>query len=145
MKHQDYLPHCDLGPVLAVFMIALTAGGIALSELGKFPKTGFGTWKVPAAVLGIPLIIIGVTLLVSKIHRSKASGKPRTTGIYARLRETLDYGILFTCTGAILIYGSLTLLVFPPIMYLAIIAAGKAPRESSLKQIIRRNRRYDDR
>ena len=139
LKNQDHLPYCGPGLVLGVLMFALTAGGITLSELGRFPKIGFGVLKIPAAALGVLLIVGGAAitaaaLLVSKIHRSIESGKLLTAGVYAWVRNPIYSGIMFACTGAILIYGNLALIVFPLIMYLAITAAVKKTEEKWLAE-----------
>ena len=134
---KNILPHFGPGPVLGVFMVVLTAGGIALSELGKFPQISFGLLKIPAAVMGVLLIILGIillttALLVSKIHRSIDDGKLLTTGVYAWVRNPIYSGIIFICTGAIFIYGNASLIVFPPMMYLAVTAAVKNTEEKWL-------------
>ena len=128
-------------------MFALTAGGIALSELGQFPEIGFGALRLPAAALGVLLIVIGTAmiaaaLLVSKIHRSIESGKLLTTGVYAWVRNPIYSGIMFICTGTILIYGNLALIVFPLFMYFAVTATIRKTEEKWLAE--RFGKEYED-
>ncbi len=136
---KNVLPHYGPGPALGAFMFALTAGGIALTKLGKIPKISFGVLEVPAAVAGILLVISGITmytaaLLISKILRSIDDGKLLTTGVYGWTRNPIYSGILFICTGAILIFGNAALIIFPPMMYLAVTAAVKNTEEKWLRK-----------
>lgn len=145
MNNRDNLPCCGSGAVLGAFMLALTSGGIALSELGKFPKIGFGMLKIHAAALGVLLIVIGTAMTVAallKINRSGESEKLLTSGVYSWVRNPIYSGIMFACTGAIMIYGNLALIVFSPIMYLAITATVKNTEEKHIAECF--GKEYED-
>lgn len=111
-------------PVLVTFISTLTAGGILLSELGKFPKISLGTLQIPSAVVGFLLIIFGVIMTFFALFKLQHSDKKSPpTGIYAHVRNPVCLGVFLSCTGAILAYGNAALLVFTVVMGLAGFAA----------------------
>ncbi len=107
----------EIAPVLGIFIPALTAGGIVLSELGKFPKISFGALRIPAGILGGAMIFFGMIILALGIRSCKSHPKD-VEKVTKAIHHSPILGITIICAGAILIYGNAALTAFLPIIFL---------------------------
>ncbi len=100
------------GLVFATFSAALTAGGIVLSRLGKFPKIGFGALEQPAKALGATLLLLGVVIMLGTgISRVAHRAKNAENGELA-----VKMGVFLACIGALLLQGNAALMVLGVVM-----------------------------
>ena len=113
MKNTDHLPLFGVGPLYGAIVVALTvAGCVAGSRVsfGKAPQL-----KIPLLILGVLLIIYGISLwvravLVAKLDDGIKENRLVTGGVYAHVRNPIYSAILFACTGALCIAGNLLFL-----------------------------------
>ena len=90
----SHLPYAGIGPLYVAAIIVLTAMGVALSQLGLIPHTG---WPVPVVLrvaLGIVLIALGIVVwlaavLGAGIDEGIRENRLVTTGIYAWVRNPI--------------------------------------------------------
>ena len=113
MKNTGHLPLYGVGPVYCAIVAALSAAGCVCGNLipfGKVPQL-----KIPLLILGILLIVYGVSLwiravLVAKLDDNIKENRLVTGGVYAHVRNPIYSAILFAGTGALCIAGNLLFL-----------------------------------
>ena len=117
MKKADHLPLYGVGPLYGGIVVALTVAGCVAGSLvpfGRVPQA-----KIPLLILGVLLIIYGVSLwiravLVAKLDDGIKENRLVTGGVYAHVRNPIYSAIMFACTGALCIAGNL---LFPPLFF----------------------------
>ena len=119
---KNHLPRYGVGPVIAGVMLLLTAAGIALSQTGTLPVISFGIFRMPVAVTGVLLIVSGIILWVRSVYFAKIDSGIKnnhlvTNDVYAWVRNPIYSMFLLSCTGAVMIYGNVILLVLPPVFW----------------------------
>lgn len=118
MKKKDHLPMMGVGPVFGIGIIVLTILGIALSIRHIVPVFKAEAVMGILRVLGIIFILSGLYMWYAAVFRAKIDdgilgNHLVTTGIYAWVRNPIYSAFLIACTGVLLIYGNLYLLVLP--------------------------------
>ena len=113
MKNSDHLPLFGVGPLYGGIVVALTVAGSACGSLISFGKVP--QMKIPLLILGILLIVYGVSLwiravLVAKLDDGIKENRLVTGGVYAQVRNPIYSAIMFACTGALCIAGNLLFL-----------------------------------
>lgn len=116
MRKKEHLPLYGVGPVYVAVIIGLTALGIVLSCMDIVPCIQAGT--IIMRTLGIFLIACGAYLWYAAVIKAKiddgiVKNKLVITGVYGWVRNPIYAAFLFFCTGALLIYGNICLLVLP--------------------------------
>ena len=113
MKNSDHLPLFGVGPLYGAIVAALTAAGCVAGSLVPFgivPQL-----KIPLLILGVLLIIYGISLwiravIVAKLDDGIKENRLVTGGVYAHVRNPIYSAIMFACTGALCIAGNLLFL-----------------------------------
>ena len=113
MKEKDHLPLYGVGPVYGIITAALTAAGCVCGNLipfGKVPRLG-----TPLLIAGVLLILYGAFLwvgavIVARLDDGIRENRLVTGGVYAFVRNPVYSAVMFACTGALCISGSLLFL-----------------------------------
>lgn len=118
MKKKEHLPMCGVGPLYGAVIIGLTALGIVFSKINIIPDIRFSAVSVILRIFGIFLIVCGAYLWYAAVIKAKIDdgilkNKLVTTGVYRWCRNPIYSAFLFFCTGSLLIYGNICLLVLP--------------------------------
>lgn len=134
MKQQKQMPMYGVGPVYVAVIIALTAGGLALSASGATASGRLPGLRAPFALLGSLLIAAGAWLWYSAVFRARVDDHIRnntlaTTGVYAWVRNPIYSAFLMACTGALLWAGDLWLLGLPAVYWLFLTVLMKRTEE----------------
>lgn len=118
MSKKEHLPIYGVGPIYVAVIIVCTVVGIGLSALGVLPYVILESTKLLFLIVGILFVLLGIYFWVSAIFQSKLDSNIRsntliTTGVYAYVRNPIYSAFLLACTGVLLIYGNVLLLVLP--------------------------------
>ena len=122
MKTKEHLPLIGVGPIYVSIIIGCTVAGVALGKTEALKSGQFAVMKIPFMVLGIVLIIFGLSLWGSAVFQSKLGDNIKsntlvTTGVYAHVRNPIYSAFMLMCTGALLIANNLWLLILPCIYW----------------------------
>lgn len=122
MNEKNHLPMIGVGPVIVIPQILLTAAGIVLSQLGVLDFVNTDMFKIPFAIIGIIMILLGIYMWISANFKVKVDSyikenRLATTGVYGIVRNPIYSAILMACTGAILLSGDLILFLIPVICW----------------------------
>ncbi len=117
MKNSDHLPLYGVGPLYGAIVVALTVAGCVVGSIISFGKVP--TLRMPLLILGILLILYGVSLwvravIVAKLDDNIKENRLVTGGVYSHVRNPIYSAIMFACTGALCITGNL---IFPPLFF----------------------------
>ena len=117
MKNSYHLPLFGVGPLYGGIVAALTVAGCVAGSLISFGKVP--QMKIPLLILGILLVVYGVTLwiravIVAKLDDGIKENRLVTGGVYAHVRNPIYSAIMFACTGALCIAGNL---LFLPLLF----------------------------
>jgi protein-S-isoprenylcysteine O-methyltransferase Ste14 len=140
MEDKKHLPLYGVGPVYGVTIIIMTVIGIILSLKGLFNSGQYDFLKMPFLVIGIIFIAYGVVIWVSaamfaKIDANISDNRLVTTGIYAYVRNPLYSSFMIACTGAIICFNNLWLLILPIIYWGFMTALMRNTEEKWLKDL----------
>ena len=119
---KGHLPILGVGPLYVVTIILMTIISITLSATGIIPVITFANFQWIFILIGILCFIIGITLwlkavIIDRLDAHIIKNELVTTGVYAYVRNPLYSAFMFVCTGVLLIYGNLVLLVLPIIYW----------------------------
>ena len=119
---KDHLPILGVGPLYVVTIILMTIISITLSATGIIPVITFANFQWIFILIGILCFIIGITLwlkavIIDRLDAHIIKNELVTTGVYAYVRNPVYSTFMFVCTGVLLIYGNLVLLVLPIIYW----------------------------
>ena len=115
---KGHLPILGVGPLYVVTIILMTIISITLSATGIIPVITFANFQWIFILIGILCFIIGITLwlkavIIDRLDAHILKNELVTTGVYAYVRNPVYSAFMFVCTGVLLIYGNLVLLVLP--------------------------------
>lgn len=119
---KGHLPILGVGPLYVVTIILMTIISITLSATGIIPVITFANFQWIFILIGILCSIIGITLwlkavIIDRLDAHIIKNELVTTGVYAYVRNPVYSAFMFVCTGVLLIYGNLVLLVLPIIYW----------------------------
>ena len=119
---KGHLPILGVGPLYVVTIILMTIISITLSATGIIPVITFTNIRLIFVLIGILCFIIGITLwlkavIIDRLDAHIIKNELVTTGVYAYVRNPVYSAFMFVCTGVLLIYGNLVLLVLPIIYW----------------------------
>ena len=119
---KNHLPILGVGPLYVVTIILMTIISITLSATGIIPVITFTNIRWIFVLSGILCFIIGITLwlkavIIDRLDAHIIKNELVTTGVYAYVRNPVYSAFMFVCTGVLLIYGNLVLLVLPIIYW----------------------------
>ena len=122
MEYKKHLPLYGVGPIYVVTIIIMTVIGIILSLKGLFNSGQYNFFKIPFLVIGIFFIAYSIMLWVSaavfaKIDVNISDNSLVKTGIYAYVRNPIYSAFMIACTGVILCFNNLWLLILPIIYW----------------------------
>lgn len=113
MKNTAHLPLYGIGLVYGGIVAVFTVIGCVAGNLVSFGKVP--QLKIPLLIIGILLIVYGVSLwvravIVAKLDDGIKENRLVTGGVYAHVRNPIYSAIMFACTGALCIVGNLLFL-----------------------------------
>ena len=119
---KGHLPILGVGPLYVVTIILMTIISITLSATGIVPVITFANFQWIFVLIGILCFISGITLwlkavIIDRLDAHIIKNELVTTGVYAYVRNPVYSAFMFVCTGVLLIYGNLVLLVLPIIYW----------------------------
>jgi len=119
---KGHLSILGVGPLYVVTIILMTIISITLSATGIIPVITFANFQWIFILIGILCFIIGITLwlkavIIDRLDTHIIKNELVTTGVYAYVRNPVYSAFMFVCTGVLLIYGNLVLLVLPIIYW----------------------------
>ena len=119
---KGHLPILGVGPLYVVTIILMTIISITLSATGIIPVITFANYQWIFILISILCFIIGITLwlkavIIDRLDAHIIKNELVTTGVYAYVRNPVYSAFMFVCTGVLLIYGNLVLLVLPIIYW----------------------------
>ena len=119
---KGHLPILGVGPLYVVTIILMTIISITLSATGIIPVITFTNMRWIFILIGILCFVIGITLwlkavIIDRLDTHIIKNELVTTGVYAYVRNPVYSAFMFVCTGVLLIYGNLVLLVLPIIYW----------------------------
>ena len=119
---KGHLPILGVGPLYVVTIILMTIISITISATGMIPVITFANFQWIFILIGILCFIIGITLwlkavIIDRLDAHIIKNELVTTGVYAYVRNPVYSAFMFVCTGVLLIYGNLVLLVLPIIYW----------------------------
>ena len=117
-----HLPILGVGPMYVITIILMTVISIILSTTRMIPIITFTNIRWIFVLIGILCFIIGITLwlkavIIDRLDAHIIKNELVTTGVYAYVRNPVYSAFMFVCTGVLLIYGNLVLLVLPIIYW----------------------------
>ena len=119
---KGHLPILGVGPLYVITIILMTVISIILSVTRFIPVITFTNMRLIFVLIGILCFIIGITLwlkavIIDRLDAHIIKNELVTTGVYAYVRNPVYSAFMFVCTGVLLIYGNLVLLVLPIIYW----------------------------
>lgn len=113
---KGHLPILGVGPLYVITIILMTIISIILSATRFIPVITFTNMRWIFILIGILCFIIGITLwlkavIIDRLDAHIIKNELVTTGVYAYVRNPVYSAFMFVCTGVLLIYGNLVLLV----------------------------------
>ncbi|WP_314112762.1 isoprenylcysteine carboxylmethyltransferase family protein [uncultured Solobacterium sp.] len=119
---KGHLPILGVGPLYVVTIILMTIISITLSATGIIPVITFANFQWIFILIGILCFIIGIILwlkavIIDRLDAHIIKNQLVTTGVYAYVRNPVYSAFMFVCTGVLLIYGNLILLLLPIIYW----------------------------
>ena len=119
---KGHLPILGVGPLYVITIILMTVISIILSVTRFIPVITFTNMRWIFILIGILCFIIGITLwlkavIIDRLDAHIIQNELVTTGVYAYVRNPVYSAFMFVCTGVLLIYGNLVLLVLPIIYW----------------------------
>jgi len=137
---KGHLPILGVGPLYVVTIILMTIISITLSATGIIPVITFANFQWIFILIGILCFIIGITLwlkavIIDRLDTHIIKNELVTTGVYAYVRNPVYSAFMFVCTGVLLIYGNLVLLLLPIIYWGFMTVLMKSTEEKWLEDL----------
>ena len=137
---KGHLPILGVGPLYVITIILMTIISIILSATRFIPVITFTNMRWIFILIGILCFIIGITLwlkavIIDRLDAHIIKNELVTTGVYAYVRNPVYSAFMFVCTGVLLIYGNLVLLVLPIIYWGFMTVLMKLTEEKWLEDI----------
>ncbi len=119
---KGHLPILGVGPLYVITIILMTVISIILSATRFIPVITFTNMRWIFILIGILCFIIGITLwlkavIIDRLDTHIIKNELMTTGVYAYVRNPVYSAFMFVCTGVLMIYGNLILLLLPIIYW----------------------------
>ena len=119
---KDHLPILGVGPLYVITIVLITIISIIFSTTRFIPVITFTNMRWIFILIGILCFVIGITLwlkavIIDRLDTHIIKNELVTTGVYAYVRNPVYSAFMFVCTGVLLIYGNLVLLVLPIIYW----------------------------
>lgn len=140
MKEKNYLPTMGVGPIYVISIILITALGIILSLKDILNSGKIEYLKLLFIIIGVTLIIIGVFLWINAVFQSKIDNNIKnntlvTTGVYSYVRNPIYSAFFLICTGILLLFSNLWLLILPIIYWIYMTILMKNTEEKWLENL----------
>ena len=137
---KGHLPILGVGPLYVITIILMTIMSIILSATRFIPVITFANFQWIFILIGILCFIIGITLwlkavIIDRLDAHIIKNELVTTGVYAYVRNPVYSAFMFVCTGVLLIYGNLVLLVLPIIYWGFMTVLMKSTEEKWLENL----------
>ena len=137
---KDHLPILGVGPLYVITIVLITIIGIFLSATRFIPVITFTNMRWIFILIGILCFAIGITLwlravIIDRLDAHIIKNELVTTGVYAYVRNPVYSAFMFVCTGVLLIYGNLILLLLPIIYWVFMTVLMKSTEEKWLEDL----------
>ena len=137
---KGHLPILGVGPLYVITIILMTIISIILSTTRFIPVITFTNMRWIFILIGILCFAIGITLwlravIIDKLDTHIIKNELVTTGVYAYVRNPVYSAFMFVCTGVLLIYGNLILLLLPIIYWGFMTVLMKSTEEKWLEDL----------
>ena len=137
---ESHLPLYGVGPVYVAVIIAVTMAGILLSQFKIIAYLSFPIIRMVLLMIGFLLVAVGAALWFLAVFRAKiddgiTNNHLVTDGVYALVRNPIYSTFLSVCTGTLMIYGNLWLLILPVLYWLFLTVLMKCTEEKWLKNL----------
>ena len=119
---KDHLPILGVGPLYVITIVLITIISIIFSATRFIPVITFTNMRWIFILIGILCFIIGITLwlkavIIDRLDTHIIKNELVTTGVYAYVRNPVYSAFMFVCTGVLMIYGNIVLLLLPIIYW----------------------------
>lgn len=137
MKKKEHLPLFGVGPIYMMIIVAVSLVGLGLSVSGYLPGGSVPLLRVPFAVIGVLLLLLGAYIwlaatLQSRIFQNIGNNTLVTTGVYAWVRNPIYSACTMLCTGGLLLANNLWLLILPVVYWVFLTVLMKHTEEKWL-------------
>ncbi len=140
LPRESRLPLYGIGPVYVAVIITVTMAGILLSQFKIIAYLSFPIIRMVLLMIGFLLVAVGAALWFLAVFRAKiddgiTNNHLVTDGVYALVRNPIYSAFLSVCTGTLMIYGNLWLLILPVMHWLFLTVLMKCTKEKWLKNL----------
>lgn len=140
LPRESRLPLYGVGPVYVAVIITVTMAGILLSQFKVIAYLSFPIIRMVLLMIGFLLVAVGAALWFLAVFRAKiddgiTNNHLVTDGVYALVRISIYSAFLSVCTGTLMIYGNLWLLILPVMYWLFLTVLMKCTKEKWLKNL----------
>ena len=137
---KDHLPILGVGPLYVITIVLITIISIIFSATRFIPVITFTNMRWIFILIGILCFAIGITLwlravIIDRLDTHIIKNELVTTGVYAYVRNPVYSAFMFVCTGVLLIYGNLVLLLLPIIYWGFMTVLMKSTEEKWLEDL----------
>jgi len=137
---KNHLPILGVGPLYVITIVLITIISIIFSATRFIPVITFTNMRWIFILIGILCFAIGITLwlravIIDKLDTHIIKNELVTTGVYAYVRNPVYSAFMFVCTGVLLIYGNLILLLLPIIYWGFMTVLMKSTEEKWLEDL----------
>ena len=137
---KDHLPILGVGPLYVITIVLVTIISIIFSATRFIPVITFTNMRWIFILIGILCFVIGITLwlravIIDRLDAHIIKNELVTTGVYAYVRNPVYSAFMFVCTGVLLIYGNLILLLLPIIYWVFMTVLIKSTEEKWLEDL----------
>ena len=137
---KGHLPILGVGPLYVITIILMTVISIILSATRFIPVITFTNMRWIFILIGILCFIIGITLwlkavIIDRLDTHIIKNELMTTGVYAYVRNPVYSAFMFVCTGVLMIYGNIVLLLLPIIYWGFMTVLMKSTEEKWLEDL----------
>ena len=129
-----------VGPLYVITIVMITNISIIFSTTRFIPVITFINMRWIFILIGILCFVIGITLwlravIIDRLDAHIIKNELVTTGVYAYVRNPVYSAFMFVCTGVLLIYGNLVLLLLPIIYWGFMTVLMKSTEEKWLEDL----------